>query len=649
MRARLFGAVAILALAGGVARADLPPFALDSMISDHAVLQRDKPLTITGSGAPGEAVTVAFGAASARSKADARGRWRAILPAQSLGKPRDMVVTASTGRQLTVRDIVIGDVWLCSGQSNMELPVKAALNADAEIAGSTNAAIRLLTVPHASNPAAQSGFASPVAWAIASPASVAGFSAACYFMARDLQARLKVPMGLIQASWGGSNIEAWMPASALAALPAHKDAIALNALYARDRPAAEAMLARTWQDWWHAKVGATRSPWLDDDGLDWQPVPKPWRDWKTWDVPALSNYNGMVWFDRTVDLTPAQAAQGATLETGQVDEIDQTWVNGKPVGNSFGWAVERSYALAPGLLHAGVNRIVLNIYSAWGLGGMFGPADRISLRLADGAHVPLGEGWRYAIPTGPMPAPPAAPWYAIGGQTGLYNAMIAPIGTTAITGVAWYQGESNTATAGEYAMLLDALKAGWRAQFGAATPFLIVQLPNFGNSVTQPVESGWASMRDAQRRSSARDPQAALVVAIDLGEASELHPPNKQSLGLRLARAARNVVYGEAVMPSGPQAVAATRDGSAVRIRFAGVTGALVTHSDARPIAFELCGAAVGTCQFGEARIAADGVVLTGANAAVATRVRYCWGDAPLCNIYDRDDLPAGPFELPIE
>jgi sialate O-acetylesterase len=193
------------------------------------------------------------------------------------------------------------------------------------------------------------------------------------------------------------------------------------------------------------------------------------------------------------------------------------------------------------------------------------------------------------------------------------------------------------------------MKAGWRAQFGAATPFLIVQLPNFGEPVTQPTEAGWASLREAQRRSTLADPRAALVVAIDLGDASELHPPNKRGVGLRLARAARSLAYGEPLSPSGPQAVVATRNGGEVRIRFAGVTGRLDVRSDARPIAFELCGTGIGTCRFAEARIAGDGVTLTGANAVAATRVRYCWGDAPVCNLYDGDGLPAGPFELPIE
>ena len=640
-------ALAIL-LSTGSAAAQTTSFSLSPMITDHAVLQRGRPLVIEGQGAPREPVVVTLGNVSARGKADAQGRWRVTLPAQAAGGGNDLIATGRGGRSARANDILIGDVWLCSGQSNMEWAVRQSLNADNERARMPSPRIRLLKVEHASNTVPQTAFASPVAWSVATADSVSNFSGACYFMARDLHERTGVPFGLIQSTWGGSNIEAWVPPAALGALPGYADALAINKLFATDRPTAELRMAGLWQDWWQARAGKDSAPWASDAGLDWQPVPQPFRDWKTWGLPALADYNGMVWFDRTVTLTPEQAAQGAAFETGQIDEIDQSWINGKPVGNSFGWATERAYTLPPGTLRAGENRIVMNIYSAWGLGGMFGPAEHIALKLTDGTRIPIGDGWRYALPKQVVPAPPAAPWYAIGGKTSLYNAMIAPMGSTAIAGVAWYQGESNTGNAGEYVALLDAMKRGWRAQFGAQTPFLIVGLANFGMPATAPVESGWAALRDAQRRSTAADPRAALVPALDIGEPTDIHPANKQVLGLRLARAARGLVYGEKIAPSGPQVESATRETAGVRVRFTGVTGALVARSDARPIAFELCGPDGGSCRFAEAQIDGSTVIVRGGNLPSATRVRYCWSDAPVCNLYDTDGLPAGPFEQPI-
>ena len=640
-----YAAAGLAAVTGAPLFAQTPPLTLDPMVGDHAVLQRNQRLVINGTSAPHERIIMAFGSTTKRGKADSSGRWRLTLPPQAISDARNLIVTGHNGRRVTARDILIGDVWLCSGQSNMEWPVKSARNAEAEIATSANPQIRLLTVPHANDPAMQTRFGGPVPWSIATPSTVAGFSAACYFMARELQSKLKIPLGLIQSTWGGSNIEAWVPASTLSTLSSQKKAIAQNALYAHDREAANARMTQLWQNWWHVKVDSATSPWNSDTGLKWNKMPVPWRDWKTWGLPLLNDHNGMLWYDRNVDLTASQAAQGATLELGAIDEIDQTWVNGRPVGNSFGWATERTYQIEPGTLRAGTNRIALNVYSAWGMGGMLGTADRVALRLADGTRIPLGDRWRYASVPGGLSSPPVAPWYAIGGKTVLYNAMIAPLGPTAIAGVAWYQGESNTGNTNEYEVLLDVMKSGWRRQFGARKPFLIVQLPNFGAASSRPVTSGWATLREAQRRSTQSDQRSALVVTIDLGDPADLHPTNKQDIGLRLARAARSLVYGDAITPSGPRVSSVTRGVGGIAIVFQDLTGALALRRGATSTAFELCESTDASCRLAEAKLTGTGVLLTGPNAVKATRVRYCWGDAPVCDLYDDADLPIGPFE----
>lgn len=649
-RVNHYAAVGLAAAIGAPLFAQAPPLTLDPMVGDHAVLQRDHSLVISGTASPHERIVIAFGPTKTRGKADRRGQWRLALAPQAIGDARDLIVTGHNGRRVTARDILIGDVWLCAGQSNMEWPVKSAQNAEAEIAGSTNPQIRLLTVPHAHNPAMQTRFRGAVAWSIAAPATVAGFSAACYFMARELQSKLKIPLGLIQSTWGGSNIEAWVPASTLSTLSSQKEAIAHNALYAHDREAANARMTQLWQHWWHAKVNSATSPWNNDAGLNWDKMPVPWRDWKTWGLPQLDDHNGMLWYDRNIDLIASQAAQGATLELGAIDEIDQTWVNGRPVGNSFGWATERTYQIAPGTLRAGINRIALNVYSAWGVGGMLGTADRVALRLSDGTRIPLGDRWRYASVPGGLSSPPVAPWYAIGGKTVLYNAMIAPLGPTAIAGVAWYQGESNTGNANEYEALLDVMKTGWRRQFGARKPFLIVQLPNFGAASLRPVTSGWATLREAQRRSTQNDQRSAIVVTIDVGDPADLHPTNKQDIGLRLARAARSLVYGEKIAPSGPRVSSVTRGIGGIAIIFKDLTGALALRRGATSTAFELCESTDASCRLADAKLIGAKligakVLLAGPDTLRATRVRYCWGDAPVCDLYDDADLPVGPFE----
>lgn len=642
----------VLALLGCVpisAIAATPTLHLDPLVSDHAVLQRGQPIAITGTATAGARVTVQLAARVAKTQADAAGRWRVTLPALPAGGPYSVSVHDDAGGTQAATDVMIGDVWLCSGQSNMELPVSRSLNPDAEIKAASNPNIRLFTVSHDSSPTPKPALPATLRWSAVTPTSIGNFSAACYYFARDLQAHVHVPMGLVHASWGGSNIEAWVPADALRASGDYAAPLALNAKYASSPPRAMADMADQWQAWWHKAARDDSAPWQPNAPGDWKPMPLPWRDWKTWDVASLRSYDGLVWFRRTVTLTAAQAQQAATLDTGAIDEEDQSWVNGVPVGNSFGWAEPRHYALPKGTLHAGENTIVINVYSAWDKGGMFGPADAVGLTLGDGTRVPLGTDWHYWQPSRNLGAPPHAPWHTIGGLTGMYNAMIAPLGHPALRGVLWYQGESNTGNAAQYEGLLTALKTGWRAQFGSKTPFLIVQLPNFGTPNTKPVASGWAEVRDAERRAVARDPLAALAVTIDLGLDNELHPPNKQGVGARLARAAEALIYHAPISASGPLPVAAVRHGDGVDVAFKDVTGALRVTSGMATGPFELCGPDQSSCVAVSARLSGQTAHLQVPAHAAVTRVRYCWGDAPKCAIYDGANLPLTPFELPVK
>jgi sialate O-acetylesterase len=248
-----------------------------------------------------------------------------------------------------------------------------------------------------------------------------------------------------------------------------------------------------------------------------------------------------------------------------------------------------------------------------------------------------------------MGYPPRAPWESVAGLTGLYGAMIAPIEPYGLRGAVWYQGESNTGEPERYEALLAGLMADWRGPFGAELPFLIVQLPDFGPAPTSPVASGWAALRDAQRRAVAADPHAGLAVTIDIGDRDDLHPANKQAVGRRLARAARHVVYGEDLTPSGPRPVDARRQGGRVAVRFADIEGTLLTYSANDAWGFELCGAEQASCRFVPGVVQGEQVFLEAAGETEPTRVRFCWGDGPVCNLYDASGLPAGPFELRVD
>jgi sialate O-acetylesterase len=640
----LFATVLVLATAAAAPAADL---ALGTPFQDHAVLQRDVPIAVWGTAASGATVTVTGGGRSASARADAAGRWTATLAALPAGGPYTLEASAGPDATRSIADVLVGDVFLCSGQSNMEMAVGQSRGGELAAARSANDRIRLFTVPHAGRSEPALALEPAPSWQAADPKSVRPFSAACYFMGREIGEAQHVPIGLIHASWGGTAIEPWIGPSALSG-SAFTEALGQLRLYARDEDAANQAFGRTWETWW--RQHGEGEPWTAADAGSWTDVPSL-TNWKTWGVPELASLDGMVWFRRTFEVTAAQAAQPATLALGGIDEVDETWVNGRVVRNTFGWGTRRTYQLPAGRLHAGTNLLVLNVLSTYDAGGMMGPADAMSLTFADGTTIALGEHWRYRAVARQVGRPPRAPWETHHGVTTLYNAMIAPLGPYRLRAVAWYQGESNTETASEYAGRLRELMASWRAQFGAPDlPFLIVQLPNFGAIPTRPMESDWANLREAQRRAVAADPHAALAVTIDIGEPGELHPANKREVGRRLASAARHVVYGEATPASGPAAMSARRESGNVVVSFADVTERLQTYSAGVAIGFELCGTAAGSCRFVAGTVDGSRVVLpVPADTEAPARVRFCWGPSPVSNLSDASGLVPGPFELPVD
>ncbi len=647
MHLPMFTPVLWLAVALG-AHAQSPPQAplLHPLFQDHAVLQRDAPILLWGQASPGAAVTVRFDDDVAAARAGADGRWEARFPARPAGGPHELEVSAGQTVQV-VHDVQLGDVWLCSGQSNMELPVWRALDADNEIASATDPDIRLLVVPRAAAVEPQARFAAPVRWMPASPDSARDFSAACFYFARELRKTVDVPMGLVQAAWGGSRIEAWTSAASLRAQGGMDQALDALALYDQDTASALAQWGDYWQHWWTTRPGATHedAPWRPGaNDARWRDAPRDLGAWERWGIPALADYNGMLWYRTHVDLTADQAARVATLELGAADETDITWVNGTVVGSLYGPGDKRAYAVPPGLLKAGRNTVVVNVVDTWRDGGLAGPADAQALRFDDGTRVVLDAPWTY-LASPDAGEPPRAPWQAATGLGTLYNGIIAPLGHYGMRGMLWYQGESNTGEGAAYAGRLRALRGDWRNQFGGALPMLVVQLAGYGMPPRAPTESGWAQVREAQRRVAAEDPHSGLVVTIDIGDAYDIHPPNKQELGRRLARAARHVVYGEhGVAASGPVVRSAWQAEDGVRVAFDDVTGTLAATGADGPIGFEICDAA--HCEYAEASIDGHQVLLQGNRRPRPERVRYCWADGPVCTLRDEAGHPAGPFEI---
>jgi len=623
---------------------------MDALFTDHLVLQRDRPIPIWGHAAAGEEVTVTLSGATRSVRANADGRWALTMPELPAGGPHTL--TARTANRMTnAHDVLVGDVWLCSGQSNMEFSVRGALNSRAEIAASANDGIRQVRIPHASSTTPRDGFDAPLEWKVAGPDTTADFSAVCYFYARDLAQSTQAPQGLVVAAWGGSKIQPWMSEAALRSLGGSETVLDIAAAYRTNAAAGIEKWGEYWKAWWRANKPQDQptEPWgvIRDDKFGTPTTAE--QPWESWGVERLAKFNGMAWYRAHVKLGAAQAKQAATLSLGLVDEVDISFVNGHAVGSS-GCCPERSYAVPAGVLRAGDNIVAVNVLDTYMAGGMYGPADKRFLQFADGTKVPL-SGWKFADEPASL-VPPRTPWEPTAGFVVLYNAIIAPLGQYGFRGAVWYQGESNTTVAEgkAYQAQLQALMADWRRQFGTHFPFFVVQLANYGSRTPPLAESGWALTREAQRRAVLADGNAALAVTIDIGNPDDVHPTNKQEVGRRLALAARKLVYGGSPLDaSGTQPASAQRSAGAVLLNFGG-DQQLAVYGSRDPDSFQLCGKEQDSCRYARAQITGKtAITLETEGDAPATRVRYCWADSPACNLYDGSGIPVGPFEIDIK
>lgn len=622
MKRRYCGAALAIVLAAATP-AGAQTLRLAPVFSDHMVVQRDKPVPVEGHAAPGAEVSVQLGdAAPTTGRADSEGRWRIELPAHA-PLASTVLTVRSGGETLRLADVAVGDVFLCSGQSNMEFTLRVVTNADVAVGSSGNPALRLFNVPRQSSTSPQAQFARPTVWQVSAPESARDFSAACWFMGSDLQRRRQVPVGLIAASWGGSIIQDWLSEAGLRRNGGFEEGLALLALRKADPEAAQ----RKWEaeaDRYFKRATTKLAP----------PVPADpnhfWEDW--FGRSELAAFDGAGVYSTEVMLTADQARRARRIHLGAIDDMDQTLIDGRAVGATTGWNSNRVYPISSGQLRTGANRIEIRVVDTGGGGGMWGTTPR-RIELDDGSSVPLNGRWQFrrGASIHDLGSVPNVPWVGASGLTTLYNGMIAPLGRIPLAGISWYQGEANVGDARGYAKLLPSLIADWRERFSTRR-FAIVQLANFGPFRSEPVDSAWAALREVQRATVAADRDAGLAVAIDVGDPRDIHPTDKKSVGLRLALAMEGA--------SNAQLPRAAREGGQVRLRF---DRPLQVIGDARPIGFEACGAS--GCRFTAARLADPSTLLVAAEPG-DTKLRYLWADSPIANLFDREGLPVTPFEI---
>jgi sialate O-acetylesterase len=579
---------------------------------------------------------------SQETVADQEGRWRVKLGPFPAGGPH----TLSAG-PVEIHDVLVGDVWICSGQSNMEWPVGSAMNADKEIAGARNSKLRHLTVQKATAPAPLADLAGG-AWQECRPENVGGWTAVGTFFGRHLQEKLGIPIGLVHTSWGGTVCEAWTSAEALRTLPDFRaqvqemeDNRTKLPQLERDYQGALAAWEKTFAD----RDEGGKKKWEDPsvDASAWKSMPLPCH----WEDAGLPNFDGVVWFRREVQVPAPWTGQELTLSLGPVDDNDVTYFNGTKIGATDGWQANRVYKVPGNLVKPGQNLIVVRVTDTGGPGGIYGKPEQMKLE-GPGPPIALAGPWAYAVGVDLATVPPKpAPPVGLGNPnapTALYNGMIAPILPFAIKGTIWYQGESNVGRAKQYQTLFPTMIRDWRSRFGVGDfPFLFVQLANFLPAKPEPGESAWAELREAQELtlSLANTGQA---VTIDIGDAADIHPRNKQEVGRRLAVWALGSTYGGKEEISGPLYRSMTVEEDKVRVKFAHTGSGLVAKGGEPLRTFALAGAD-RKWVWAEARIEGDSVVVSSAQVPRPTQVRYAWADNPEGrNLTNKEGLPASPF-----
>lgn len=616
---------------------------LPKLINDGMVLQRDAKVKIWGWAAKNENVSVNFMSSTYKTKTNEKGEWSVTLPKLKAGGPYQMQINASN--KIIINDILVGDVWVCSGQSNMELTVaRVSPIYEKEIENSKNDFIRQFEVPDRYNFNSPEKDFNSGKWEKANPQTVLNFSAAAYFFAKELYEKYKIPIGLINSALGGSPAEAWMSEEALKEFPEYykeaqkfKDTTLIKQIDEDDNKRISA---------WYNLSNEKDAGYKDSLG-NWYNPNINTSDWKTMDIPGywtdteLGKVNGVVWYRKKINIPSDFIGQEAKLNLGRIVDADSVYVNGKFVGTTSYQYPPRRYKIPKDLLKEGENTIVVRVINNSGNGGFV--LDKPYNIIVDKDTIDLKGEWQYKLGT-EMP-PLASQTFIRWKPLGLYNAMIAQMLNFKIKGVIWYQGEANTFKPIEYRKLFPALIKDWRKNWDEGEfPFLYVQLPNFMETKDQPSESNWALLRESQLKSLSVS-KTGMAVTIDIGEWNDIHPLNKKEIGKRLSLLARKIAYGEKnIVCSGPIYKSMKVEGKKIILSFTNIGIRLIAKGSDDLKYFSIAGT---DKQFvwAKAKIENNKVIVWSDEVPDPIAVRYAWADNPEgANLYNKDGLPASPF-----
>lgn len=621
---------------------------LPSVFSDNMVFQQKTNAAIWGKTNPGRTVLVSgtWNNKKYKAIADQQGNWKVNVLTPAYGGPYG--VNINDGDLTVLKNVLIGEVWVCSGQSNMEMPLAGwgqIENYQKEITEGTYPQIRLLQAVHVtSNKPLDNAEVTNGGWQPCSPETVKDFSSTAYFFAREIYQKTKIPIGLIHTSWGGTIAEAWTSNETLKQLPDFAQAAedikntSEQSKEQYDKKVQEWEVSALTKD---AGYSQNKPIWAanDFDASSWKTMALP----VLWEKSALPDFDGAVWFRKKVMIPAALAGKDLKLNLGPIDDDDITWFNGIVAGKTSGYNVPRKYSIPGNLVKAGENIITVRVFDGAGGGGIYGDAQDLNITL-ENQSISLAGDWQYQIGAAnkDFPSRPAA----IDGPnrpTVLYNAMINPFTQFAVRGFIWYQGESNAGRAYQYRELFPAMIKDWRKSWGGeAKPFYFVQLANFMKTDSDPVESEWAELREAQLKTLSL-PNTGMAVTIDIGNANDIHPKNKQDVGRRLAYIALNKTYKVNVPYTGPVFQSLKIEGNKVRLTFSGTEGGLKSKGNEPLTGFAVAGEDK-KYHWAKAVIQNNQIIVSSDQIANPIAVRYAWANNPVCNLVNGAGLPATPF-----
>lgn len=643
---KIFAFLTILAAAlGAHAQLSMPRF-----FSDGMVVQRGEAIPLWGKGTAGSTVVAQLNGKKAKAKVAADGTWQLQLPKMKAGGPYELTVSDGNTAHIHIKDVLVGDVFLCSGQSNMELPIQRCMDAVADkVKGYSNNQVRYLKLPHQFNYMRPNDDCQINPWVALSPETMGPIGAVCYFTGRNLQEAENVPIGIINSSVGGTRVECWMDRPTLASFPAYTDELAKRKYHQED-----------WVDSVRRAENRAGFEWertmLQRDTISgrWKQADYSFAEWPSvdifsrwaFDAPTTDGQGryGAYYFHKQLTLTAGQAGKEALLRLGAMKDADSVFVNGTFVGFTSYEYPPRNYKVPAGILREGANDIVIKLMAQTG-NPNFTSGKLYQLEVGDDV-IKIDQQWQMRRGSA-MKAKPGSTYF-VDTPTGLYNAMIAPFRNLPIKGAVWYQGESNQGGK-QYSELLQAMVKSWRKQFGREFPIVVIQLAGYMQHHDKAMQnSGWCNIREAQFDAAAKLNNAALATAIDLGEWNDIHPQRKDELGRRVALQLRRLAYGEKNLVSeGPRAISAQFVDGSIVVKYDAKTGAIRPFESSDEFAVR----ADGNYVYAHAERVDDYTVRVSLPEGMGTptSLRYAYDDYPTVKLYNTDGIPSPQFTIEVK